>query len=121
MTDLDVVTEFLAGHVPAHGGTEACRHGGCVELAEEFKVAHDDAELWEIIELFEETGYPLQLTVENVREILGGRELYDCGATGAHMVVIWRGIVFDAAGPSTLESITRVFKGLVRPHWVCVG
>lgn len=121
-TDEEVVERFLVIYLSENGGLQMCRHGGCFELADEFQQRHPDAEMWETWELPSEFDrYPLKLEFDTVNSILkteGVSTFDEMGGTGGHAVVVWHGLVFDAAGISTFESITQYFHTLRGVHWV---
>ena len=109
----EVVTRFLQLYVPDNGGVKACRHGGCVELVESFMGQHADAEMWEAIEAYGDYGLPLVASkdqINRVRQKHGAEFLEDLGSMGTHAVCVWQGLVFDAAGVSSFEEITRYFN-----------
>jgi hypothetical protein len=118
----DEINRFLLDYTAKNGGVNNCRHGGCIELTEDFISSHNGAEGWETWELEPKyNNYPLKLSTTDIKSICASEktdDLFEIGIFGTHAVIIWHGYVFDAAGISTLEAITTYFGGEATTHWI---
>jgi len=95
-SDVAVIKSFIRRYVPENGGLQACRHGGCFEFVEAFIAEHDDAEMWETLELDDShVGLPLVMSFELVNQLIASEKqkaknpanveyVTDIGITGGH-------------------------------------
>lgn len=127
--DIDVINEYVRRFV-SENGLQQSRHGLCFEFVEGFCDEHDDAEMWETLEMSWIRGktfagvdreklplvIPYALGVKMVKDS-GVEFITDLGSSGGHAVCVWHGHVFDAGGISTFEDITKYFHTLENVHW----
>lgn len=118
-----IIESFIDGYVNRYhaGNIDLCRFGGCIEFSEAFNSQFPDSEIWSSLELPEKLDdIPLVLSVSDIKKLLKKyrvSDIADLGGLGGHDVVVWRGFVFDSAGISSFEKITRDFYTLSNVHW----
>lgn len=110
------IINWIKTYTDANGGVRACRHGGCIEFADEFEQAFPGAQIWSLYDI--EADLPLVASLKQVSKFL--KEIGETDLSSFipdHDVVKYKGMVLDAAGISSFESIAKVFTDTKHPHF----